>query len=248
MNIFSLQGKTAVVVGGSGLIGREIAAGLLQQGAKVYIADVARPKHRGLSLKTGFAAMDITSEKSIVESFRTMKNIDILINCAYPRTMDWGNKLEDVQFDSWKKNMNDHLGGYFLCCRAGAAVMKKRKKGSIVNIASIYGMVAPDFSIYEGTTITMPVAYAAIKSGLLGLTKYLSTYYARYNIRVNAVSPGGILDGQPASLVKKYSAKTPLGRMGNPQDIVGAVLYLASDASSYVTGQNIPVDGGWTAW
>jgi NAD(P)-dependent dehydrogenase (short-subunit alcohol dehydrogenase family) len=125
--------------------------------------------------------------------------------------------------------------------------MKVQGGGSIVNLASIYGVVAPDFSIYEGSTMTMPVAYAAIKGGVIAFSKYMATYYAKDNIRVNCVSPGGVFDKQSGSFVEKYIAKTPLGRMATPGDIVGAVLYLASAASSYVTGHNLIVDGGWTA-
>jgi NAD(P)-dependent dehydrogenase (short-subunit alcohol dehydrogenase family) len=127
-------------------------------------------------------------------------------------------------------------------------IMKKHGGGSIINLASIYGIVAPDFSIYEGTELTMPVAYASIKAGIIALTKYIATYFGHDNIRANTVSPGGIYDNQPPSFVDKYSRKTPLGRMGNPSEIVGAVIYLASDASSFVTGHNLTVDGGWTAW
>jgi NAD(P)-dependent dehydrogenase (short-subunit alcohol dehydrogenase family) len=144
-------------------------------------------------------------------------------------------------------NVNSHLGGHFLCCQKVAEQMKLQGSGSIINFASIYGVVAPDFSIYEGTTMTMPVAYSAIKGGIIALSKYLATYYAKDNIRVNCVSPGGVFDNQADNFVEKYLAKTPLGRMGTPKDMVGAVLYLASDASLYVTGFNLIVDGGWTA-
>jgi NAD(P)-dependent dehydrogenase (short-subunit alcohol dehydrogenase family) len=126
--------------------------------------------------------------------------------------------------------------------------MAKQRGGAIINLASIYGNVAPDFSIYEGTEMTMPVAYSAIKGGIIALTRYIATYYAHYNVRANTVSPGGIFDHQKPSFVERYSKKTPLGRMARPEEIVGAVVYLASDASSYVTGHDLIVDGGWTAW
>jgi NAD(P)-dependent dehydrogenase (short-subunit alcohol dehydrogenase family) len=144
--------------------------------------------------------------------------------------------------------VNNHLGGYFLCSKFTAELMKKKSGGSILNFASIYGVVAPDFGIYKGTKMTMPAAYSAIKGGIVAFTRYLSTYYAKYNIRANVISPGGVYNHQNASFVAKYKERTPLNRMANPEDIVGAVVFLSSDASSYITGQNIIIDGGWSAW
>lgn len=251
--LFSCENKVAVVTGGAGLLGREIAQGLKEFGAEVYIADIDEAKVTPLlNEKTKFLPFDITSEESINRAFSNLLNekgrVDIVVNSAYPRTGDWGAKFEDIKFDSWKENLNNHLGGHFICCRTAAEQMKKQGGGSIINLASIYGVTAPDFSIYEGTPMTMPAAYASIKSGLIALTRYIAAYYGRHNVRANAVSPGGIFDGQPESFVERYSQKTPLGRMGRPDEIVGAVIYLASNAASYVTGENIMVDGGWTAW
>jgi len=252
-SIFSCRNKIAIVTGGCGLIGREIVRGLSQYGAFVYIAD--RDENSAQNLlgeHVRFIYFDIASEKSVLQVTQKILNdsgkIDILINCAYPRTKDWSVKFEKISFESWKENVNNHLGGYFLCCQTIAEQMKLQQKGSIINFASTYGIVAPDFSIYEGTEMTMPAAYSAIKGGIITFTKYLATYYGKFNVRANVVSPGGILDNQPSSFVKKYSRKTPLCRMGNPEEIVGAVIYLASDASSYVTGHNLVIDGGWTAW
>ncbi|MDD5168741.1 MAG: SDR family oxidoreductase [Syntrophales bacterium] len=252
-SIFSCKGKTALVTGGSGLIGKEIVQGLSQFGATVYVADRDEATALGLfGQYIKYMYLDVASEESMRDVIRKVDDdgggIDILVNCVYPRTSDWGMKIEDVPFESWKINVDHHLGGYFLMCREVAAIMKAHAGGSIVNLASIYGVVAPDFSIYDGTDMTMPVAYAPIKAGIIALTKYLATYFGRDGIRVNAVSPGGIFDQQDPSFVAKYSRKTPLGRMGHPGDIVGAVLYLSSDASSFVTGHNLIVDGGWTAW
>ena len=252
-NLFSCKDKIALVTGGLGLIGKGIVRGLSDFGASVCIADINERQIEGLEnlAAVNFQQLDITSEDSIRQTLEAVisqfKKIDILVNCAYPRTGDWGARCEDVTFDSWKMNVNSHLGGYFLCCQKVAEQMKLQGGGSIINFASIYGVVAPDFSIYEGSTMTMPVAYSAIKGGIIALSKYLASYYAKDNVRVNCISPGGVFDKQPASFVEKYIAKTPLGRMGTPEDIVGAVLYLASDASSYVTGHNLIVDGGWTA-
>ena len=252
-NLFSCKDKVALVTGGLGLIGKEIVQGLHDFGASVCIADINEHPMKGLKNPAAFnfQNLDITSEDSIRQTVDAVigqyKKIDILVNCAYPRTGDWGARCEDVSFDSWKMNVNSHLGGYFLCCQKVAEQMIRQGGGSIINFASIYGIVAPDFSIYEGTPMTMPVAYSAIKGGVIAFSKYMASYYAKHHIRVNCVSPGGIFDKQPGSFVEKYIAKTPLARMGTPKDMVGAVLYLASDASLYVTGHNLIVDGGWTA-
>jgi len=252
-NLFSCKNKVALVTGGLGLIGKEIARGLNDFGASVCVADINERQMKGFKnlAAVNFQQLDITSEDSIRKTIEAVikqyKKIDILVNCAYPRTGDWGARCEDVSFDSWKMNVNSQLGGYFLCCQKVAEQMKLQGGGSIINFASIYGVVAPDFSIYDGSMMTMPVAYSAIKGGVIAFSKYMSSYYAKDNIRVNCISPGGIFDKQPDSFVEKYVAKTLLGRMGTAKDIVGAVLYLASDASSYVTGHNLIVDGGWTA-
>ncbi len=252
-NIFNLKGKVALVVGGAGLIGSEIVKGLSDFGANVYIADNNKKAADKLKAKNAkFIYLDITSEVSISraleEVYRKNKRIDILINSAYPRTSDWGLRLEDVSFDSWKENVNNHLGGYFLCSKIAARLMKKSAGGLILNLASIYGVMAPDFGIYEGTKMTMPAAYSAIKGGIIAFTKYLATYYAKYNVRANVISPGGVYNHQDKSFVKKYNERTPLGRMAKPEDIVGAVIFLSSPAASYITAQNIIVDGGWSAW
>lgn len=252
-SLFDLKNKIAIVVGGAGLIGSEIVKGLSDFGAKVYIADTNKKAAGKIRCKgVKFIYLDITSEdsirKALSEIYNEAKKIDALINCAYPRTGDWGLKLEDVPFDSWKDNVNNHLGGYFLCSKVAADLMKKNAKGVIINFASIYGVVAPDFSIYQGTKMTMPVAYSAIKGGIITFTKYLATYLAKYNIRANVISPGGVFNGQDSTFLKKYARRTPLNRMADPKDIVGAVVFLSSDASSYITGQNLIVDGGWSAW
>lgn len=251
-NLFSCKGKVAVVTGGLGLIGKKIVKGLHNAGAKVYIADIKKEGFSKIAKKRGvkYISMDVTLEDSVKKAFKQIRKennkIDILVNCAYPRTKDWAVKFENVPFDSWKDNVNNHLGGYFLCCRQAAEIMKMQKSGSIINFGSIYGMVAPDFGVYAGTEMTMPAAYAAIKAGVIALTKYIAVYYARFNIRANVISPGGIFNNQDKRFVKQYSGKTPLGRMGYPEDIIGAAIFLASGASEYLTGHNLVIDGGWT--
>lgn len=252
-SIFNLHNKVVVVVGGAGLIGSEIVKGLSDFGGRLYVADANKEAAKGIKGRgVKFIYLDITSEdsirKALTEIYNSTKKIDVLINCAYPRTSDWGLKLEDVPFDSWKDNVNNHLGGYFLCSKVAADLMKKKTGGIIINFASIYGVVAPDFSIYKSTNMTMPVAYSAIKGGIIAFTRYLATYYAKYNIRANVISPGGVFNGQDSAFLKKYAMKTPLNRMAFPKDIVGAAIFLSSDASSYITGQNLIVDGGWSVW
>jgi len=252
--LFSCKNKVALVTGGKGLIGREIAQGLLDFDATVYVADIdesnstTSPDGSGLQ----FIQLDITKENSIMQALgkilQTEKRIDIMVNCAYPRTDDWGVTLEEIPFQSWTSNLEMHLGGCFLASRLVAEQMKNGPGGSIINLASIYGKVGPDFSLYAGTTMTMPAAYSAIKGGIIAFSRYLATYYAQYKVRVNTLSPGGVYDHQPAPFVERYSRKTPLGRMAKSSEIVGGAVYLASDASSYVTGHDLVIDGGWMAW
>lgn len=252
--IFSCSDKVAIVTGGCGLLGREIVRALNDFGATVYIADTDKEKAEKVigNNNVKYIYLDVTSESSIEEAtaeiVRKHGKIDILVNSAYPRSNDWGLRFEQIQAESLRKNLDNHLGGYFICCQKVAEQMKLQKSGSIINLASIYGVVGPDFSVYDGTEMTMPAAYAAIKGGIITFTKYLATYYGRYNIRANTISPGGIFDNQYPVFVENYAKKTPLGRMGLPNEIVGSVIFLASEASSYVTGQNLIIDGGWTAW
>lgn len=252
-SIFSLAGKTAVVTGGCGLIGAAVAMALVESGATVIAADIDCERGRALSGSTGcgFVRLDIGSEASVRAAFRKAVKkygrVHILVNSAYPRTKDWGQKTGKAALGSWKKNVNSHLGGYFLMSRLACEDMKAKGGGSVISIGSVYGVVGPDFSLYSGTDMTMPEAYPAIKAGILGYTRYLAACYGEHNVRVNAVSPGGVHDCQPASFVKRYSARVPLKRMAAPGDISGAVVFLASGAAGYITGQNIIVDGGFTS-
>lgn len=252
-NCFSLDGKVAVVAGAAGLIGAEVSSAMACSGATVILADINKVTGAALAAKLDdaeFYKLNISEEASVKILIKAVHHkygrIDAWINCAYPRTADWADKFEDTRLASWKKNLDLQLGSCFISCRAAAGYMLKQKSGSIVNFASIYGIKAPDFSVYEGTKMTMPAAYSAIKGGVISFTRYLAAYYGKYNIRVNCISPGGVLNGQPDSFVKKYCRKTPLARMALPGDIAAAAVYLASDASGYVTGHNLVVDGGWS--
>lgn len=243
---FSLKNKVIVVTGGNGLLGKQFINKFTEDGAIAITADI------NVDLQDpNFVLMDITEEASVLNAVNkivlTHGRIDGWINNAYPRTTDWGEKLDNIVFASWQKNIDMHLNGYFLCCQTVLAQMAKQGFGSLINMSSIYGLVGPDFTIYEGTDMTMPAAYAAIKGGLNNLTRYLAAYYGPNQVRVNALSPGGIFDNQSETFVNNYNKKVPLRRMGNPQDIVSAAHYLLSDEASYVTGHNLLVDGGWTA-
>jgi NAD(P)-dependent dehydrogenase (short-subunit alcohol dehydrogenase family) len=258
-NKFSLDGKIAVVTGGAGLIGKKIVQGFAEAGAFVYIADsdknTATKLEKQLSGKKSnvkWIEFDITKLKSInicIEKIiKEKKKVDIWVNSAYPKTADWGNKLEDIKEESLRKNVDMQLNGYFLSCQQIAKQMKKQKSGVIINLSSIYGLVGPDFSIYEGTKLTTPAAYSAIKGGINAFTKYFATYYGKYGIRANVICSGGIFDNQPKNFVKNYEEKTPLNKMGNADDIAGAAIFLAADAGSYITGHILMIDGGWTSW
>lgn len=244
--MFDITGKCIVVTGGNGLLGKKIVERLRSAGAIVISGDIQPDMTDPLS-----RVLDITDETSVTrfvqETVAEFKRIDGWINNAYPRTSDWGNKVEDIVFESWRRNVDMHLNGYFISCKIALEQMKKQGSGSLINMSSIYGAVGPDFTVYEGTDITMPAAYAAIKGGINTLTRYLSAYYGPYNIRVNAISPGGIFDEQAERFVENYNKKVPLRRMGTPEDISSSVHFLLSDDAGYITGHNLMVDGGWTA-
>jgi NAD(P)-dependent dehydrogenase (short-subunit alcohol dehydrogenase family) len=170
--------------------------------------------------------------------------VDVLFNNAVARS---GGELMDTSVDEWESVMALNSTGLFLSCRLFGEAMMERKSGSIVNVASIYGMVGPDFSLYEGTPIHNSVSYAYAKGGMINLTRYLASFLAPHGVRVNTLSPGGVSAGQPDRFVENYNKRVPMGRLANGADLQGAAVFLASDASAYITGQNIAVDGGWTA-
>jgi NAD(P)-dependent dehydrogenase (short-subunit alcohol dehydrogenase family) len=244
--MFSINNKILVITGGNGLLGKQMISTFRENGAIAISVDINFDEQG----QDDFV-MDITnidSVRSVVNSiFKKYNKIDGWVNNAYPRTNDWGNKFENILVESWCKNVDMHLNGYFICCQVVLEQMKIQGFGSLINMSSIYGLVGPDFTIYEGTEMTSPAAYAAIKGGLNNFSRYLASYYGKYQIRINTISPGGIFDNQPESFVKNYNNKVPLKRMGNPKDIVSAVFYLLTDESSYITGHNLVVDGGWTA-
>lgn len=242
-----LKGKVILVTGGSGLIGREIIANINKQGGIAINGDIDVTSD-GSDDKIH---LDVTSNSSIEGVFqeihRKYGKIDGLVNNAYPKTSDWGSKFEEVTLESWRANVDMQLNSIFVCCQGVLRYMVGQKSGSIVNIASIYGVVGNDFTLYEDYGGTSPAAYSAIKGGVISFTRYLASYFGEQNIRVNCISPGGIMDNQNKSFVAKYEAKVPLRRMGRPDDIAPAVSFMLSSQAKYITGQNLIVDGGWTS-
>lgn len=257
----NLKEKVVIVTGGTGLLGKEFCRALSDFGAQVIIGDIDIENSLNICEKLNrdfetervfFYPLDITSEDSIDKFIRKVDEkfgkIDALVNNAYPRNKEYGAIFEKVNFDSFCENVQLHMGGYFLMSQKVSKYMMNCKWGVIINIASIYGILGPDFSIYEGTDMTMPVEYSMIKGGIINFTRYLATYLAHYNIRVNSISPGGIFNNQADEFVKRYCEKVPLGRMAYPSDVVGSLIFLISDSSKYITGQNIVVDGGFSIW
>jgi NAD(P)-dependent dehydrogenase (short-subunit alcohol dehydrogenase family) len=256
IDLFRLDGKVILVSGGAGILGTALSRGLAEAGATVVIASrnlqaserfAAELRSEGLAV---FAeACDFASETDIAalrdRLLRRHSKIDVLFNNAVARA---GGELFGTTAADWSSVMELNSTGLFLSCRLFGEAMIRQKSGSIVNVASIYGMVGPDFSIYEGTPVHNSASYAFAKGGMINFTRYLASYLAPHGIRVNTLSPGGVLTAQtPPKFVENYSRKVPLHRMANGQDLAGAAIFLASEASAYVTGQNIAVDGGWTA-
>ena len=241
-----MKDRIVIITGGSGLLGQEMIADIRRKGGIAINADL----NVETNLDKGEIKIDITDDESIQNGIdyilSRFKRIDGLVNNAYPRTSDWGQKFEDVQPDSWRKNIDMQLNSTFVFCQKVLKVMVSQKQGAIVNIASIYGVVGNDFTIYEEYGGTSTAAYSAIKGGVINFSRYLASYYGQNGIRVNCVSPGGIFDNQHPSFIKRYESKVPMKRLGRPDDIAPSVTFLLSDEAKYITGQNLIVDGGWT--
>ena len=244
-----LYEKVVVVTGGSGLIGKAILDNLKSNGAITINAELKDARSGEATHE--YVKCDVTSQESVKDAIDRVISkygrVDGWVNNAYPRTSDWGNKFEDILFESWRTNVDFQLNSVFICSQEVLKIMKAQSSGAIVNISSIYGVVGPDFSVYNGTQMTMPAAYSAIKGGVINFSRYLAAYYGPYGITLICVSPGGIFDHQNQNFVSQYEAKVPMRRMGLPEDIAPAVGFLLSNDANYITGQNIIVDGGWTA-
>lgn len=267
MELFSLKNKTAIVTGALGLIGKEHCRALSEAGANVIVADIDKVMSQNFaeSLQTESVgvSLDVTnpdSIKSLRDAVLTrFGHIDILVNNAAindmfedPKAATEQSKFENYPLELWQKSLDVNLTGVFLCSQILGYEMAKQKAGSIINIASTYGISAPDQSLYikeDGTqSFYKPPAYSATKGAVIMFTRYLASYWGKEGVRVNTLTPGGVENSQDDFFIQKYSSKTPLGRMAQPTDYKGSLIFLASDASSYMTGANLIVDGGWTSW
>ena len=256
--MFGLRNRSAVVTGGLGQIGMAISLALEEAGASVVIIDCDEEAWNaelaGLSAdgrKFSFFNADVSNAELVPEVVQSADDrtdgFDIWVNCAYPRTEDWGNRPENDRPISWRRNVDMQMTATCLYADRAAQHMAAREGGSVVNIASIYGGVSPNFLVYEGTDMISPAAYSAIKGGIISHTKFIAMYYGRSGVRANAVWPGGVAANQPSSFVERYNDQTALGRMAEAEELGPAVVFLASEAASYITGATLMVDGGWTA-
>lgn len=267
MEMFSLKNKIAVVTGALGLLGRRHCKALAEAGATVIVCDLSESDCVQFANQLGNDAFGASLDVTDPESIRCLRDrlanafhsIDILINNAAvndmfenPSTALELSMFENYPLEQWRRSLDVNVTGVFLCSQILGSLMAQNGKGSIINIASTYGIVAPDQSLYRdetgNQTFFKSAAYPTTKGAVLSFTRFLAAYWGDRGVRVNALSPGGTQNGQKDFFIKKYSDKTPLRRMADPSDYEGAIIFLASDASAYMTGANLVVDGGWTVW
>ncbi len=266
-DIFSLKGKVAVVTGAIGLLGKEHCKALSEAGASIIVCDLDEEKCSKFAQELPTKSIGISVDITKSDSVNSLKNkilkefniVDILVNNAAindmfenPSAASEQSKFENYPLDLWQKSIDVNITGTFLCSQIIGSEMAKRNSGSIINIASTYGISAPDQSLYkkkDGTqSFYKTAAYPVTKGAVISFTKYLAAYWGNKHVRVNCLSPGGVENNQDNYFIENYSKRTPIGRMAKPTDYKGAIVFLASDASSYMTGANLIVDGGWTIW
>lgn len=267
LELFSLQGKTAVVTGGAGLLGRYHCKALADAGATVVVADLDEAKCQSLAENLGNEAFGSVADVTDIQSIRDLLaqamartgRVDVLVNNAAinERIENPAMAVEDSRFETfslarWRQSLEVNVTGVFVCSQVIGSKMVELGRGSIINIASTYGIVAPDQSLYRAPDGTQrffkSAAYSTGKGAVIALTRYLASYWGKVGVRVNALSPGGVEDGQEPFFLQQYARRTPLGRMAAPGDYMGALVFLASDASLYMTGADLVVDGGFTIW
>jgi NAD(P)-dependent dehydrogenase (short-subunit alcohol dehydrogenase family) len=259
--VFDLSGKIVAITGGAGILGSRIAHAFVDQGARLAIIDRDGQAAESLAAQLGTSARgygcDVTQRAALTDVRMRIEAdlgpVDVLVNNIATKTANIFEPFETFPLEDWDEVMKVNTTGVMLTCQVFGTPMAERGSGSIITTLSIYGIVGPDQRIYEGAVyegraINSPAVYSASKAALLGLTKYLATYWGHRGVRVNAITPGGVFSGQNDEFVGRYSARVPLGRMAQRDEMSGAIVFLASDASSYVTGHNLVVDGGLTAW
>jgi NAD(P)-dependent dehydrogenase (short-subunit alcohol dehydrogenase family) len=266
MDLFSLKGKTAVVTGALGLIGRKHCEALAAAGANVVVADIDITQTQQFAAELGDnhlgLGVDVTSKESLIDALNAVldkyDSVDVLVNNAAindkfenPAMAKELSAFENYPLEAFQQSLNVNITGVFLCSQVFGTQMALHRSGSIINIASTYGMVGPDQSIYRDSrgqqTFYKSAAYPVTKGAIINFTRFLAAYWGHTGVRVNTLSPGGVEAGQTEDFIGNYSAKTLLGRMAKASDYQGALIFLASEASAYMTGANLVVDGGWTA-
>jgi NAD(P)-dependent dehydrogenase (short-subunit alcohol dehydrogenase family) len=264
---FDLTGKTAIVTGAAGLLGRRHCRALAEAGATVVATDVSPAACATVAGELGGSALGIAADVTDPDSLRALScevlkrtgRIDVLVNNAAindmvenPATALESSRFENYPLDLWKRSLEVNVTGVFLCSQIIGAEMARAGRGSIINIGSTYGVVAPDQSLYrdpEGRQrFYKSAVYPTTKGAVLAFTRFLAAYWGEAGVRVNSLSPGGVENRQDEFFIAEYARRTPLKRMASPADFMGALVFLASDASTYVTGANLPVDGGFTIW
>tara|TARA_B100000795_G_scaffold235845_1_gene195705 strand:+ start:51 stop:821 length:771 start_codon:yes stop_codon:yes gene_type:complete len=254
----TLNKKVIVVTGGAGLLGKEFIREILTNGGTAILTDIKISLAKNfidkmkIEYPDNFYArnMDITNKSSINSLIKDVskkyKGIDCLVNNAYPKNKNYGKQMEDVSYKDFSENISAHVGGYFLTSQRFGAFFKNHNGGNIINIGSIYGTLAPRFELYKNTEMTTPVEYVAIKASVIQLTKYFAQYFKKDNIRVNCLSPGGIQDNQPKSFISAYNSFCSEKGMLDPRDVANTLIFLLSDSSKFITGQNLIIDDGFT--